>query len=124
MRRSLQRAGLLNGDKADGDWKTPAIVAASASVRLLTSLPKNSRAASGTPTIPNEPRWPSVMSFRYISRIASFGARVVMMNDTQISSALRRHDFCRASCSVIPGNIFGRNTLRATCCVIVLAPRS
>ncbi len=62
------------------------------------------------------------MSFKYISRMASFGARVVMMNDTQISSALRRHDFCRASCSVMPGNILGRNTLRATCWVIVLAP--
>ena len=30
-------------------WITPAIVAASLSVRLLTSLPKNSRAASATP---------------------------------------------------------------------------
>jgi hypothetical protein len=74
--------------------------------------------------MPNEPRWPSVMSFRYISRMASFDARVVMMKDTQISRSLRRSDFSRASCSVIPGNIFGRKTLRATCCVIVLAPRS
>ena len=122
LRRSLQRAGLLNGDSADGDWKTPAIVAASASETLLTSLPKNSREASATPTIPNDPRWPSVMSFRYISRISSFEARAVMMSDTHISSSLRRHDFSRAAWSVISGNILGRNTLRATCCVIVLPP--
>jgi hypothetical protein len=50
----LQRAGLLNGDSADGDWKTPAIVAASASETLLTSFPKNSREASATPTMPND----------------------------------------------------------------------
>jgi len=30
LRRSRQRAVLLNGDSADGDWMTPAIVAASA----------------------------------------------------------------------------------------------
>jgi hypothetical protein len=62
------------------------------------------------------------MSFRYISRIASFDARVVMITDTHASSSLRRHDFSRASCKVMPGNIFGRKMLRATCCVIVLAP--
>ena len=38
---------------------TPAIVAASASDTLLTSLPKNRREASLTPKIANEPRWPS-----------------------------------------------------------------
>ena len=47
---------------------------------------------------------------------------VVMITETQISSILRRSDFSRASCSVMPGNIFGRKTLRATCCVMVLAP--
>ena len=119
---SRQRTGLLNGDNADGDWKTPAMVAASASETLLTSLPKKRRAASATPTMPNDPRWPRVMSLRYISRIASFDARVVRISDTQTSSSLRRTDFSRASLNVIPGNIFGRKTLRATCCVIVLAP--
>ncbi len=72
--------------------------------------------------MPNDPRWPSVMSFRYISKISSLDARVVMMSDTHASSSLRRHDFSRASLSVMPGNIFGRNTLRAICCVMVLAP--
>ena len=38
MRRSLARAGLLKGDSADGDWMTPAMVAASASETLLTSF--------------------------------------------------------------------------------------
>ena len=71
--------------------------------------------------MPNDPRWPSVMSFRYISRISSFDARVVMISDTHASSTFRRNDFSRASRSVIPGNIFGMNTFRATCCVIVLA---
>ena len=122
LRRSLHRSGLLNGDSADGDWNTPAIVAASASETLLTSLPKNSRDASATPTMPNDPRWPSVMSFKYISKISSFDARAVMMIETHISSSLRRSDFSRAACSVISGNIFGRNTFRATCWVMVLPP--
>ena len=39
-------------------WMTPAISAASASVRLLTSLPKKMRAASATPCSANEPRLP------------------------------------------------------------------
>jgi len=37
LRRSRQRCGLLKGESADGCWMTPAIVAASASVTLLTS---------------------------------------------------------------------------------------
>ena len=118
----MQRTGLLKGDSADGDWYTPAIVAASASVTLLTSLPKKSRDASGTPTMPNDPRWPSVMSFRYISRMSFLVARVVMISDTHASRSFRRHAFSRASCSVMPGKIFARKMLRATCCVMVLAP--
>ena len=42
---------------------------------VATSLPKNSRAASATPWIANEPRWPSETSFRYSSRIWSFVSR-------------------------------------------------
>ena len=53
---------------------------------------------------------------------SAFEARVVRMTDTQISRSFRRSDFSRAACSVIAGNIFGRNTLRATCWVIVLPP--
>ena len=40
-------SGLRNGESRDGDWMRPAIVAASASVTLRTSLPKKMRAASG-----------------------------------------------------------------------------
>ena len=54
--------------------------------------------------------------------VAAREARAVMMSDTHISSSLRRHDFSRAAWSVISGNILGRNTLRATCCVMVLPP--
>ena len=46
------------------DWMTPAMVATSRSSRLLTSLAKNRRAASGTPWIANDPRWPRNTSFR------------------------------------------------------------
>ncbi len=42
----LDASGLLNGERRGGDWIVPAIVAASVSDRLETSLPKNSRAAS------------------------------------------------------------------------------
>ena len=49
LRRSFARSGLLNGERRDGDWMTPAMVAASASETLLMSLAKNSRAASATP---------------------------------------------------------------------------
>ena len=44
LRRSFARSGLLNGESRDGDWMTPAIVAASLSDRLVTSFEKNSRA--------------------------------------------------------------------------------
>ena len=43
------RSGLRNGDSRDGDWIRPAIVAASARVMLLRSLPKKIRSASATP---------------------------------------------------------------------------
>ena len=43
------------------------------------------------------------------------------MSDTNISSTLRRGERSRAVSSVIPSN-FGRNTLRTSCCVIVLPP--
>ena len=119
LRRSRQRVGLLKGESADGDWMTPAIVAASAIDRLLTSLPKNRRAASDTPTMANEPRWPSGTAFRYISRISSLVARRDITSDTHISSSLRRVERSRACCSVHPSNC-GRNTLRTNCCVIVL----
>ena len=85
------------------------------------SLPKNRRAASGTPVMANDPRCPSGMSFKYISRIASFDARRVRTSETQISSTLRFNVRARASCSVIPSN-FGRNTLRTSCWVMVLPP--
>ena len=58
LRRSRARAAELNGDSVFGDWMIPAIVAASPSERLLTSFPKYSRAASGTPCIANDPRLP------------------------------------------------------------------
>ena len=119
LRRSRQRLGLLNGDSAEGDWMTPAIVAASAIVRLLTSLPKKSRAASETPTIANDPRCPSGTAFRYISRISSFVALRDMTSDTHISRIFLRVDRSRACCSVQPSNC-GRNTFRTSCCVIVL----
>ena len=46
-RELLENAGRQpNGESAGGEWMTPAMVAPSASVRLLTSLPKNRRAAS------------------------------------------------------------------------------
>ena len=64
LRRSFARSGLLNGDSRGGDWMTPAIVAASLSVTFWTSFPKNIRAASGTPWIANDPRWPTQTSFR------------------------------------------------------------
>ena len=87
----------------------------------LTSLPKKSRAASGIPLMANDPRCPSGMSFRYSSRISSFDARCVRTIDTQISRSFRLGERARASCSDIPPN-FGRNTLRTSCCVIVLPP--
>ncbi len=123
LRRSFARTGLLKGERADGDWMTPAMVAASASETLLTSLPKNSREASATPKTANDPRWPSGISFKYISRISSFEARCVSTSATQISSALRFGERARASWSVmfIPSN-FGRNTLRTNCWVIVEPP--
>jgi hypothetical protein len=49
FRRSRARSGLLNGDNREGDWMTPAIVAASAGEMLLMSLAKNRRAACATP---------------------------------------------------------------------------
>ena len=121
LRRSRQRFGLLKGDSAEGDWMTPAIVAASAIDRLLTSLPKKRRAASATPNTANDPRCPSGMSFKYISRISDFDARVVRMTEIQISSSFRFGERSRAVCSVIPSN-FGRKTLRTSCCVMVLPP--
>ena len=121
LRRSRQRAGLLNGDSADGDWMTPAIVAASATDRLLTSLPKNSRAASATPKIANDPRWPSGTSLRYISRISSFDARRVSTMARNCSSSFRFSDRSRAVCSDIPSKV-GTNTFLTSCWVMVLAP--
>jgi hypothetical protein len=97
------------------------MVAASASETLLTSFPKNSRDASLTPMMANDPRWPSGTSFRYISRISSFDALIVRMSETKISSTLRRPERSRADSSVMPSN-FGRKTLRTSCCVMVLAP--
>ena len=99
----------------------PAIVAASASVTLLMSFPKKSRAASATPAMENDPRWPSGMSFRYISRISSFEARLVRMSDTHTSRIFRLIDLARADCRLMPSN-FGRKTLRTSCCVMVLPP--
>ncbi len=64
LRRSLARSGLLNGDRRDGDWMTPAMVAASATETLEMSFAKNSRAASATPWMAKEPRWPRETSFR------------------------------------------------------------
>ena len=64
LRRSRARAGEVNGERSCGEWMTPAIVAASARLTLLTSLPKNSRAASATPWMANDPRWPRYTSFR------------------------------------------------------------
>jgi hypothetical protein len=87
LRRSFARSGWLKGESREGDWMTPAIVAASASERLLTSLAKNSRAAPGTPWMANEPRWPSETSFRYSSRIWSFESRrssTIAMNHSVI----------------------------------------
>ena len=43
---------------AAGDWMMPASIAASASVTLLTSLPKNRCAPSATPCTENDPRCP------------------------------------------------------------------
>ena len=44
FRRSRERSADANGDQVYGDWITPAMVAASARLMLLTSLPKKSRA--------------------------------------------------------------------------------
>ena len=117
LRRSRQRAGLLNGDSADGDWMTPAIVAASATDRLLTSLPKNSRDASATPKIANDPRWPSGTSFRYISRMSSFEARRVSTIARNCSSSFRFSDRSRAVCSDMPSKV-GRKTFLTSCWVM------
>src|SRR5207244_5708985 len=84
-------------------------------------ISKKSRAASGTPEIANDPRCPSGTSFKYISRISSFDARRVRTTATHISRILRLGDFRRAVWSVHPANL-GRNTLRTSCCVIVLPP--
>jgi hypothetical protein len=102
---------------------TPAIVAASASDTLLTSFAKNSRDASATPKMANDPRCPRGTSLRYISRMSSFDARPVRTMARNCSSSLRRIDRARALCKVIPSN-FGRNTFRMTCWVIVLPPAS
>ena len=58
FRRSTARLGLPNGDRDAGLWMVPAISAASATLMLATSLPKKMRAASATPWMANEPRWP------------------------------------------------------------------
>ena len=92
FRRSRARSGEWNGDHTAGDWMIPAIVAASASDRLLTSLAKNRRDASATPCTANEPRCPRYTSFRYSSRISSFDALRSRMSDMNCSSSLRRHD--------------------------------
>ena len=68
----------------------PAIVAASPSVRLVTSLPKYSRAASGTPWIANDPRLPRYTSFRYSSSTSSLVALIDRMTAMNCSSSLRR----------------------------------
>ncbi len=54
--RSRARLGELNGDHVNGACIVPAMVAASASDTLVTSLPNISREASATPWIANDPR--------------------------------------------------------------------
>ena len=91
---------------------TPAIVAASASETFAMSLPKNSRAASGTPMIPNDPRCPRLMSFRYSSSTWSFDSRRSSAIDMIHSWNLR------------VGERSGvRKVFLISCCVSVLAPR-
>ena len=58
LRRSIARFGLANGERLAGLWITPAITAASLMLRFVTSFPKNSRDASATPWIANDPRCP------------------------------------------------------------------
>ena len=111
LRRSRQCSAEVNGDQADGDWMTPAIVAASASVRLLTSLAKNRRAASATPWMANEPRCPRYTSFRYISRISSFEVLRSRMIAMYCSASFRRSDFSGV-----------RKKFLTSCWVIVLPP--
>ena len=68
----------------------------------------------------NDPRWPSGMSFRYISRISSFDARVVMISDDPHLEQLAPERLLARVLQRHPLEIFGRKTLRTTCCVIVL----
>ncbi len=58
LRRSRERVADEKGECRPGAWMTPAMVAASASETLVTSLPKNTRDASATPWMAYEPRWP------------------------------------------------------------------
>ena len=56
---------------------------------LAMSLAKNSREASATPWIANEPRWPSDTSFRYSWRIWSLLSRVSSTTDMNHSVIFR-----------------------------------
>jgi hypothetical protein len=47
LRRERARSAYLNGESMAGEWMMPAMVADSTSERLLTSLPKISRAPLG-----------------------------------------------------------------------------
>jgi hypothetical protein len=73
-------------------------VAASLNVRLLTSLPKNSRAASATPCTANDPRCPRYTSLRYISedlvlrRLALENDRHVLLGELALERLLGREE--------------------------------
>ena len=116
-----QRSGLLNGESADGDWMTPAIVAASASETLLTSLPKNSRAASGDADDARTSRAGRAARRSDTSRGSRPSRRAASRTtrDPDLEQPCAAAIARAPSAASMPSN-FGRNTLRTSCWVIVL----
>ena len=87
----------------------PAISAASSSVSSLADFAKKSRDAASTPYAP----WPQYIWLQYIVKISGFVYRFSIWTASNASLILR---------SQVLSSF--RNSLRASCCVSVLAPQA